>query len=113
MKCIRYTFFLSHLLLLILTMAFIGCGIQAIQSDLFHGDMGQIYTDYVLAIVLFTLFYTACFCVMLALVSNKFEHWNNTLVVSYALAMFIFGFLLMAAQGYGLAALEMVDIHDI
>ena len=50
---------------------------------------------------------------MIFIIGEKFQHWNNRIVGCYGLAMFFFGFVLMAAEGSGLAALELVDVNDI
>ena len=44
LKCVKITFFVSHVTLGILTVAFIGTGIGAISSNLFHKEMKSLHT---------------------------------------------------------------------
>lgn len=113
-KCIRWSYFALHVLLLILVVAFIATGARAIEAPFFHDDQFmEIETEYLTSIILFTFFYIGCFMLMLGILAKSFGKWNNTVVGVYAGAMFLFGFVFMAAEGSGLAALELVDIKDV
>ena len=110
--CFKWTLFLSHALLVVLTIAMIACGAKAIGTEaIFHGDMSFVYTDYVLSIVFFTISYFACFCVSIWITWKKSRIVNYT-VGCYAIYMFIL-FILISVEGSGLAALEYVNVDDI
>ena len=110
---LKWTYFVSHVVLIILTIAYIVCGAQATSLDLFHSDMKFMFTDYVLSLVFFTLFYIACFFVCLCILAKSFDTNQNLAVGCYSFFIFVFGFVLMAAEGSGLAALEYVEMDDI
>jgi len=77
--------------------------------NLFHSDMSFMLTDYILSITFFSLFYFFGFFISLCIMAKKFKYYNSA-VGFYAFFMLVFGFILMAAEGSGLAALESVDM---
>ena len=80
---------------------------------LFLGKMASIKTEYIVSLVFFTIFYLACFGVAYCILAQKFKTYHNFVVGIYAFFIFFFGFVLMAAEGSGLAALEAISMKHI
>jgi len=86
---------LSNFFMFFLTIAFIASGARVTQMNMLHEHISFIWTEYVVAILFFTLFYFGMFCFGLCILAKKFTNINRA-VGCYAFFMFLIGFLVMA-----------------
>lgn len=94
-RCLRWSFLLGNISLLIILIGFIISGAKLSQMNVYHSELKFILNRYIIQLVLFTLFYIIIICVGILILAKKFKRINISIVV-YAICMFTAGCLLMA-----------------